>query len=498
MLLEARSICKRYPGVQALDGVDFKLRAGQIHALVGENGAGKSTLMKILGGVERADTGQVLLDGEPVTLTGPLDAQRRGIALIHQELNLMADLSVAQNIYFGREPRRGPFIDDAAMAAGARDILKKVGLNIDPTIRLGTLTVAGQQMVEIAKALSMDARILIMDEPTAALSEHEVVQLYGIVREFIADGERAVIYISHRLEEIQELCTQVTVLRDGVIVASHPTPELTREDMIALMVGRVIDTSHRPEPYPGGEAKLEVRHLSAGIVRDVSFTVHAGEIFGLAGLVGAGRTETARAIVGADEKEAGDVVVSGKALLAASVEDAVRGGIGYLSEDRKHYGLLLEQSLTQNVALPSLARWSRRGVVDDSHAGQVAERSVGELAIATPSVEQKVKTLSGGNQQKVVIAKWVARDCDVLIFDEPTRGVDVGAKDDIYSLMESLAAQGKAIVVISSEIAELQRVAHRIGVMCQGRLTGILDNAEATQENIMDLATRFVAAEGEA
>lgn len=498
MLLEARSICKRYPGVQALDGVDFKLRAGQIHALVGENGAGKSTLMKILGGVERADTGQVLLDGKPVTHTGPLDAQRRGIALIHQELNLMADLSVAQNIYFGREPRRGPFIDDAAMVAGARDILKKVGLNIDPTIRLGTLTVAGQQMVEIAKALSMDARILIMDEPTAALSEHEVVQLYGIVREFIADGERAVIYISHRLEEIQELCTQVTVLRDGVIVASHPTPELTREDMIALMVGRVIDTSHRPEPYPGGEPKLEVRHLSAGIVRDVSFTVHAGEIFGLAGLVGAGRTETARAIVGADEKEAGDVVVSGKALLAASVEDAVRGGIGYLSEDRKHYGLLLEQSLTQNVALPSLARWSRRGVVDDSHAGQVAERSVGELAIATPSVEQKVKTLSGGNQQKVVIAKWVARDCDVLIFDEPTRGVDVGAKDDIYSLMESLAAQGKAIVVISSEIAELQRVAHRIGVMCQGRLTGILDNAEATQENIMDLATRFVAAEGEA
>ncbi|WP_311590917.1 sugar ABC transporter ATP-binding protein [Trueperella bernardiae] len=498
MLLEARSISKRYPGVQALDGVDFSLRAGQIHALVGENGAGKSTLMKILGGIEHADAGQVVLDGQPVSIAGPLDAQRRGIALIHQELNLMADLSVAQNIYFGREPRRGPFIDDAAMAAGARGILLRVGLDIDPTIRLGTLTVAGQQMVEIAKALSMDARILIMDEPTAALSEHEVTQLYAIVREFIAGGDRAVIYISHRLEEIQELCTQVTVLRDGVIVASHPTADLTREDMIALMVGRVIDTSHRPDPHPGGEPKLEVRNLSAGFVRDVSFTVCAGEIFGLAGLVGAGRTETARAIVGADGKEAGDVVVAGKALLATTVEEAVRGGIGYLSEDRKHYGLLLEQSLTQNVALPSLARWSRHGVVDDSFAGEVAERSVDDLAIATPSVEQKVKALSGGNQQKVVIAKWVARDCDVLIFDEPTRGVDVGAKDDIYRLMESLAGEGKAIVVISSEIAELQRVAHRIGVMCQGRLTGVLDNAEATQENIMDLATRFVAAEGEA
>ncbi|WP_341742640.1 sugar ABC transporter ATP-binding protein [Trueperella pyogenes] len=494
MLLEARSISKRYPGVQALDSVDFSLAAGQIHALVGENGAGKSTLMKILGGIVAADAGQILLDDQPVALSGPLAAQRAGIAFIHQELNLVADLSVAQNIYFGREPRRGPFIDDAAMTAGARELLARVGLDIDPTIRLGSLSVAGQQMVEIAKALSLDARILIMDEPSAALSQKEVDQLYQIVREFVADGERAVIYISHRLEEIQELCTQVTVLRDGALVASHPAAALTREEMIALMVGRKIDTTHRPNPRPAaGEPQLEVRNLSAGVVENLSFSVHAGEIFGLAGLVGSGRTQAARAIVAADRKSGGDVVVNGRVLRATTVEQAVRGGIGYLSEDRKHYGLLLEQSVKQNVALPSLARWARRGVVDDARAEEVAKRAGKDLAIAMASVEQKVKNLSGGNQQKVVIAKWVARDCDVLIFDEPTRGVDVGAKEDIYRLMEKLAAQGKAIVVISSEIAELQRVAHRIGVMCQGRLTGILDNAAATQENIMDLATRFGA-----
>ncbi|WP_255315579.1 sugar ABC transporter ATP-binding protein [Trueperella pecoris] len=496
---------KRYPGVQALDGVDFQLAAGQIHALVGENGAGKSTLMKVLAGITQADAGQILLDGSPVHFSGPREAQRRGIALIHQELNLMADLSVAQNIYFGREPRRGLRIDDAAMIAGARDILSRVGLHIDPTTPLGELSVAGRQMVEIAKALSLDARVLIMDEPTAALSDREVATLFGVVREFIAgqpgndavapDSGRAVVYISHRLEEIQDLCTHVTVLRDGKLVASHPAAELSRDAMINLMVGRAIDTTHRPAPLAGAATApiFEVRGLSAGPVENLSFAVYPGEIFGLAGLVGAGRTEAARAIVGADPKSRGDVVVNGESVETSSVEAAVRAGIGYLSEDRKHCGLLLEQSVAQNVALPSLARWARGGVVDDSAAADAATRSVKALAIATPSVEQKVKNLSGGNQQKVVIAKWIARDCDVLIFDKPTRGVDVGAKDDIYHLMEDLAAQGKAIVVISSEIAELQRVAHRIGVMCQGRLTGTLLNAEATQENIMDLATRFGA-----
>lgn len=499
MLLQARQISKRYPGVQALDAVDFHLEAGQIHALVGENGAGKSTLMKILSGIVSADSGEVLLDGTQTRFNDPLEAQETGIALIHQELNLMPDLTVAQNIFFGREPKKGLWIDDSAMAERAGEILTRVGLDIDPATPLGALTVAGRQMVEIAKALSMDARVLIMDEPTAALSSHEVEQLFEITREFIDEGQtagedRAVVYISHRLDEIQELCTHVSILRDGKNVSTHVTHELTRDDMISLMVGRAIDTSHRPESTPDQEYGFEVRHLNAGMVHDLSFAVKKGEIFGFAGLVGAGRTEAARAIVGADDKESGTVVVGGKDVRTNTVEEAVRAGIGYLSEDRKNYGLLLGQSITQNVALPSLARWSNAvGVVDDAEAEAIAKSSVTTLGIVTPSVNQQTKNLSGGNQQKVVIAKWVARDCDVLIFDEPTRGVDVGAKDDIYTLMEELAAEGKTIIVISSEIAELQRVCHRIGVMCLGRLTGVLTNAEATSEKIMDLATRFDA-----
>lgn len=497
MLLQARQISKRYPGVQALDAVDFKLEAGQIHAVVGENGAGKSTLMKILGGIVRADSGEVLLDGAEVRFDGPLEAQRAGIALIHQELNLIPDLTVAQNIFFGREPRKGARIDDAAMAERSEQILRRVGLNIDPTTPLGILTVAARQMVEIAKALSMDARVLIMDEPTAALSSHEVEQLFDLTREFIAGDhtpgqERAVVYISHRLDEIQELCTHVSVLRDGKNVSTHPAEDLSRDDMISLMVGRAIDTSHRPESTPEEAYAFEVRDLNAGMVKDLSFAVKKGEIFGLGGLVGAGRTEAARAIVGADPKESGTVVVGGQQVRTRTVEEAALAGIGYLSEDRKHDGLLLEQSITQNVALPSLALWANAGgVVDDDEAEEIADESVYKLGIVTPSVDQQAKNLSGGNQQKVVIAKWVARDCDVLIFDEPTRGVDVGAKDEIYHLMEELAAAGKTIIVISSEIAELLRVCHRIGVMCQGVLTGVLTNAEATSENIMDLATRF-------
>ncbi|MDP9806451.1 ribose transport system ATP-binding protein [Trueperella bonasi] len=526
MLLQATQISKHYPGVQALDRVNFDLEAGQIHALVGENGAGKSTLMKIFGGIVRPDSGVITLDGNPAQFSNPLQAQQAGIALIHQELNLMSDLTVAQNIFFGREPKRGPVIDDAAMVRQASKILQRIGLDVNPGMKLGTLTVAGRQMVEIAKALSMDARVLIMDEPTAALSAHEVEQLFAMTREFIAGGigpitgvdseepptpghpgQRAVIYISHRLDEIQELCSHVSILRDGRNVSTDRTSELTRQEMIARMVGRAIDTSHRPQPAPSagtGTAPdvrpgpdaigFEVRNLNAGMVTDLSFTVNKGEIFGVAGLVGAGRTEAARAIVGADAKETGTVVVGGKEARIATVEDAVRAGIGYLSEDRKEYGLLLEQSITQNVALPSLGQWANvGGIIDDAEAAGIAQKAVDELGIATPSTAQAVRNLSGGNQQKVVIAKWVARNCDVLIFDEPTRGVDVGAKDDIYTLMEDLAAEGKTIIVISSEIEELLRVCHRIGVMCEGRLTGTLTNAEATSEKIMELATRFGA-----
>ncbi|MFP7696698.1 sugar ABC transporter ATP-binding protein [Trueperella sp. LYQ143] len=489
-MIRAQHITKTFPGVRALDTVDFAVSGGQIHALIGENGAGKSTLMKILGGIYQPDSGEVYLDGQPVHFSGPLDALASGIAVIHQELNLMPDLTVAQNIFFGRELGRG-YINDAQMSRRSAEILERLDVDIDPDALVGSLTVAAQQMVEIAKALSMNARVLIMDEPTAAISSHEVEKLFAVVRDFI-NPDRAVIYISHRLEEIQELCTDITVLRDGKHVATHPAAELTREDMISLMVGRAIDTSQRPESTPSDQLGLEVTGLSAGFVRDVSVQVYRGEIFGLAGLVGAGRTEFARAVAGADPKDSGDIKVNGQPVITDTPTQAVQAGIGYLSEDRKQYGLLLEQDVVDNVALPSLDMWSNvAGVIDDSSAETVADRYTDMLAIRTPSVFQKTRLLSGGNQQKVVLAKWMARDCEVLLFDEPTRGVDIGAKDEIYRLMEDLAARGKTLVVISSEIAELQRVCHRIGVMCHGHLTGILRNEEATQEKIMNLATRF-------
>lgn len=490
-LIEARGITKRFPGVVALDDVDFTLRGGEVHALVGENGAGKSTLMKILGGIYHADAGRVSFEGTDVAFETPLEAQRSGIAVIHQELNLMPDLTVAQNIFFGREPRRGFKIDDDRMRREARTLMTRLGVEIEPDVLLRELTVAAQQMVEIAKALALDARVLIMDEPTAALSAKEVDTLFDVIREF-SSPQTAVVYISHRLEEIQEICNQVTVLRDGSLVGTYPASDLSRDDMIGLMVGRAVDMSIRPNESPQTAYGLEVSDLNTDLLQDVNFSVHRGEIFGLAGLVGAGRTETARAISGADPKDSGTVKVAGKVVDTTTPETAVRAGIGYLSEDRKQYGLLLDKDIVTNVALPSLDRWSNAsGVVNDRAATDIAEDYRGRLNIKTPSVHQTTKNLSGGNQQKVVLAKWMARDCDVLFFDEPTRGIDVGAKEEIYNLLESLAEQGKTIVVVSSEIPELLRLCQRIAVMCQGRITGVIDNADATQEKIMDLATQF-------
>ena len=477
----ARGVTKRFPGVVALDGVDFTLEGGQVHAVVGENGAGKSTLMKILGGIQPADEGDIKIDGS--------------VAVIHQELNLMSDLTVAQNIYFGREPKRGLFIDDDKMIADSAALLDRLGISLNPRVLVGDLTVAAQQMVEIAKALSEDAKILIMDEPTASLTDKEVATLFGVIRDFVTP-ETAVVYISHRMEEIMEITNRITILRDGKLVGAWDTKDLTRDDIIAQMVGRKIDHDVRPEEFAetGAVPGLEVTGLKADFVTDVSFAVGKGEIFGLAGLVGAGRTETARAIAGADPMDAGEIRVDGKIVDASTPEKAVEAGIGYLSEDRKQFGLLLNQDIVDNVALPSLKLWSSvTGVVDDQNAESVAEGYTDKLRIKTPSVRQTTRNLSGGNQQKVVLAKWMARDCDILFFDEPTRGIDVGAKDEIYALLEELAGQGKTIVVISSEIPELLRVCNRIGVMCDGRLTGILSNAEATQEKIMELATQFAS-----
>jgi ribose transport system ATP-binding protein len=495
-LLEIRGARKGFPGVQALDGVDLELRHGEVHALVGENGAGKSTLMKLLSGIYVPDEGEFLLDGQPFSPSSPRHAQELGISIIHQEFNLMPDLTVAQNIFIGREKRAaGIFTSNRELDQRARALFETLGLALDPHELVGDLTVARQQMVEIAKALSHRARVLIMDEPTAALNDAEVETLFGLIRRFTTD-DTGVIYISHRMHELPQISDRVTVLRDGRYVGTVPTKGTPSSEIISLMVGRELAVEQRPVPAPAtGTPALEVRGLTTrGLLRDVSFAVHAGEILGFAGLMGAGRTEVARAIVGADRREAGEVLVHGAPVDIRTPAQAALHGIGYLSEDRKHLGVLLDRDVRENVVLSSLGRYANRaGFMQDRRIEQTGREYVSRLRIKTPSTTQLVRNLSGGNQQKTVIAKWLVRDCDVLIFDEPTRGIDVGAKEEIYALLTELAAQGKAIVMISSELPEVLRLSHRIAVMAEGRLTAVLDNADATQENIMHHATRFSA-----
>ena len=492
ILLEADGVSKVFPGVRALNDVSFTLRTGEVHALVGENGAGKSTLMKILSGLYQPDGGEIRLRGERIVLPTPLSAQQMGISVIHQEFFLMNHLTVAQNIFIGREPKTMGFLnDDAALNRQAEELLDRLGVNIDPRARVSTLTVAAQQMVEIAKALSFNSSVLIMDEPTAALTETEVETLFRIIGNFLSPTT-AVVYISHRMEEIRKLSTQVTVLRDGEFVATKPASELTIPDIIQLMVGRKIASDIRPEPRASTEPILEVKHLStAPLLKDVSFTLEKGEILGFAGLMGAGRTETARALIGADPMTDGEVIVGGKPVKITHPADAVAEGIGYLSEDRKRYGLILNQDVTANTVLASIPAFTKGGILQDGKMKQVAQKWVEVLRTRTPSVNQRIRNLSGGNQQKVVLAKWLERDCDVLIFDEPTRGIDVGAKQEIYDLLDKLTDEGKSIIMISSEMEEVLRMSDRIAVMCNGRITGFLDNSEATQEKIMELATQF-------
>jgi ribose transport system ATP-binding protein len=498
-LLRVSGASKSFPGVQALNAVHLELRHGEVLALVGENGAGKSTLMKLLSGIDRPDSGEFYLDGQQYTPTKPRHAQELGISVIHQELNLMADLTVAENIFIGREPRvGGVFLSDRALNTRTRELLARLGLPLEPTDLVSDLTVARQQMVEIAKALSFNARVLIMDEPTAALNEVEVGTLFGLIRRFVTP-QTGVIYISHRMHELGQITDRITVLRDGRYVDTLDTASSTVPQVISLMVGREIKGELRPRGAAGldeaGEPALSVRGLhTRALLRDVSFEVRRGEILGFAGLMGAGRTEVARALVGADRKDGGTVAVHGREVSIANPADAAKAGIGYLSEDRKRYGVLLGRNVRDNVVLASMSRFTNpAGFVVDRLIGRTAADYVAKLRIRTPSTGQLVQNLSGGNQQKTVVAKWLVRDCEILIFDEPTRGIDVGAKDEIYALLEELAAEGKAIVMISSELPEVLRMSHRIAVMCQGRITAILGNAEATQENIMDYATRFGA-----
>jgi ribose transport system ATP-binding protein len=494
-LLSLTGVSKEFPGVKALNNVHFDLNKGEVHAIVGENGAGKSTLMKILSGIYKKDTGDIVYLGNHVNVKSPLEAQKLGISIIHQELNLMPDLTVAQNIFIGREDRRKGrlFLDDRKLNKAAKALLEELDLVLDPRQKVGELTIAKQQMVEIAKAVSYRGEVIIMDEPTSSLTPAETDALFRIIRSLKESG-KGVVYISHRLEELSKITDRITVIRDGEYVKTLTTTETSIPEVISLMVGRKVDQDQRPAVRPmSSEVVLKVEGISdSRLLQDISFELRKGEILGFAGLMGAGRTELARAIIGADHKSAGKIFLRGKEVKIKSPSDAVKSGIGYLSEDRKKYGLLLIQNLTFNVILSSIPSFSNKfGFLKTKPAGAITREAIKQLSIRTPSENQYLKNLSGGNQQKVVISKWLTRNCDILIFDEPTRGIDVGAKDEIYKLLTKLASEGKSIIMISSELPEVLRMSDRIAVMCEGKLTGIIDNKDADQNKIMQYATKF-------
>ncbi|AKU15647.1 sugar ABC transporter ATP-binding protein [Luteipulveratus mongoliensis] len=491
-LLEVEHVSKGFPGVRALEDMHLNLRHGEVLAVVGENGAGKSTLMKLLSGIYTPDSGRFVLDGQDYAPTSPKHAMDLGIGIIHQELNLMPHLTVAQNILIGREPRQGRvLISERQLNREAREIVERLDLPLDVTALVSNLTVAKQQMVEIAKALSHETRVLIMDEPTAALNDAEVATLHDLIRRY-RDAGTSIIYISHRMDELKAISDRITVIRDGHYVDTVDTADAELDQVISLMVGRAVDTSATPVGIqPDRPVVLEVDGLSTrDLLRDVSFDLREGEILGFAGLMGAGRTEVARAVVGADRMSGGRICLRGKDVRISNPAEAANLRIGYLSEDRKQLGLLLNQTVTSNIVLTSLQdQFSRWGLVRAKAAQSTAQDMVTRLGVKTPSVRQTTKNLSGGNQQKVVIAKWLVKDCDVLIFDEPTRGIDVGAKSEIYNLLNDLAAQGKSIIMISSDLPEVLRMSHRVVVMTEGRVSGILSHDEATPEAVMHLAT---------
>ena len=494
IILTMKGIDKSFPGVHALDHVDLEIRKGEVLALMGENGAGKSTLMKVLTGIYTKDSGTITYEGKEVEFHSAKEAQDNGVVIVHQELNMVNHLTVAQNIFIGREFKKGFRIDDRKMNEEARKLFDRLNIDIDPTETMGNLTVGKQQMCEIAKAISHDAKVIIFDEPSAALTETEIEDLFKIIRD-LREKQLGIVYISHRMDEIKVITDRVTVMRDGSYVGTLITKDCTKDDIINMMVGRVIYEDTKTENMVPKDAPvvLKVEHLNAGkMVQDVSFELHKGEILGFSGLMGAGRTETARAIFGADPKESGDIYVNGKKVTINNPQDAVKAGIGYLSEDRKRYGVAVQKTVAENTTLANLEDFCSGLFIDKKKEKTAAQKQVDALATKTPSVDQLVVNLSGGNQQKVVIAKWLTKDCDILIFDEPTRGIDVGAKNEIYKLMNKLAESGKAIIMISSEMTEILRMSDRIVIMCEGKITGEVDISEATQEHIMNLATREI------
>jgi ribose transport system ATP-binding protein len=485
-----RGITKSFPGVQALRDVDFDLRPGEVHVLVGENGAGKSTLIKILSGVYQADRGTIRLRGTDVRLTSPRDAQARGISTVYQEFNLVPQLSVAENVYLGQEPLRGPlrWIDQRRRLAATRDLLRGLGIDAMARAPVRTLGVAEQQLVEIAKALSRDARIIVMDEPTAALTAHEIQRLFGIVRTLTSRGI-GVIYISHRLEELGEIGDRVTVLRDGQRVGTAEVGQVSVDEIIRMMVGRDVRNKYPKVTVPRGEEVLRVEGLTRpGVLDGVSFSLRRGEILGIAGLVGAGRTELALTLFGAAPASAGRVTIKGVPVRPRSPREAIHAGLALLPEDRKRHGLVLVQSITTNVTLPVAHRLGRWGLLDQGRMRTLARRYAGALRIATPTLDRRVVHLSGGNQQKVVLAKWLATRSEIVIFDEPTRGIDVGAKIEVYQLMNELVERGAGIVMISSELPEVLGMSDRILVMRQGRVAAEFMRADVTAERLMAAA----------
>ena len=491
--LQMSHITKRFPGVLALSNVDFALHKGEVHALLGENGAGKSTLMKILSGVYQPDEGEIIFEGQPVTFANPLSAQSAGITIIHQEFNLFPELTVEENIFIGREFCKNNRwrLDEKQQRQAAIDILQKLNLNIAPDTLVADLTVAQQQMVEIAKAISVNAKILIMDEPTAALTETEIDSLFQVTR-LLKEQGTGIVYISHRLEELALIADRATVMRDGQFIATVDYDGVKISDLIAMMVGRDLGNIYpRREPLAQRKPVLEVSGLTRnGVLNNIDFTLYQGEILGFAGLMGAGRTELARAIFGADPIDGGTLKLNGKVTVIKDIPDAIQQGISYLTEDRKKEGLALGLSVERNIMLGNYPEYSDRfGNVDSKRCQKTSEEQVKALRIKTPHLEQAALNLSGGNQQKIIIARWVCKDTDILIFDEPTRGIDVGAKLEIYELMNRLVAKGKSIIMISSELPEVLGMCDRILVMRNGRITGELASDDATQEKIMQYAT---------
>ena len=495
-LLELRGISKRFPGVIALNDVNLEVRAGEVHALLGENGAGKSTLIKTIAGVYRPDDGDIRVDGKTALIRSPHDAQALGISTIFQEFTLAPDMTVAENIFLGREPLRfAPLaiVDRRALIRHTRDVLASLDLRIEPAAKVKHLGVAQQQMVEIAKALSLDARLIIMDEPTATLTAHEIERLFEAIDRLKRRGV-AVIYVSHRLDEVKAICDRATILRDGAYIATVPVASTTIDEMIRLMVGRDLQDKFPKIAVEPREELLRVEGFTRkGVLHDVSFSVRRGEIVGIAGLVGSKRTETARAIFGADPIDGGRILLRGRPVKVRTPADAIASGIALIPEDRKRQGIFALLSVRENVVLSALERFSRMGLLSLRRERQRAQQFISSLRVATPDLEKRARDLSGGNQQKVVIAKWLNTDAEVFLFDEPTRGIDVGGKIEVYRLMGELLSRGAAIVMISSELPEILGLSDRILVMREGRICGEFTRAEATEEKILNCALRGAA-----